>query len=76
MCPEMDEYGAIPQCEFNWRKTRCEPTYACHQTRTLPMPKCELNHGYKRWRQYSTMMTNNVQAIAAAIDRCVCVYVF
>lgn len=69
VCPEMDEYGEVPSCKFAWKRASCAPSHACHRTRMFPLPKCDLNPGFKKWRQYTTIMANNVKAISAAVQR-------
>ncbi|KAJ1485609.1 hypothetical protein T484DRAFT_1792862, partial [Baffinella frigidus] len=36
MCPPMDEFGALPECKFEWKTASCQPAFQCSLTRTLP----------------------------------------
>lgn len=67
MCAEMDEFGPIPRCKFDWTTASCSPPFACSMIRTIPWPKCQLKEGYSKWRKVSSLMSRKAGAMLAAV---------
>ena len=66
-CPTLDEFGEEIECSYDIAKG-CLPAEACRLTSRIPFPKCDLRPGLKRWKRYTHMMTENVGALAAAVQ--------
>mmetsp|Transcript_4115 Transcript_4115/g.9396 ORF Transcript_4115/g.9396 Transcript_4115/m.9396 type:complete len:618 (+) Transcript_4115:44-1897(+) len=66
-CPKLDEFGEEIECNYDIAKG-CMPLEACRLKSRYPYPVCDLRPGLKRWKRYTHMMTENVGALAAAVQ--------
>ena len=55
LCPAEDEFGEV-SCKWSYRSMGCEPASAC----VYKFPKCELNDGYKKWKQVNRLLSDNM----------------
>ena len=62
ICPAVDEFGEV-SCKFSYKTMGCDPPTAC----VYKFPKCELKDSYKKWKQMSRLLTDNLDEMNNAL---------
>ena len=55
LCPAADEFGEV-SCAWSYKSMGCVPATACE----YKFPKCELRDGYKKWKQVSRLLSDQL----------------